>query len=551
MKKRKELDALVPNGKVKKKHSSSSGGATHELLQVDSDTTETEDFSVLQPRKFPSKKAGFFSRLCSVCMPVCTLTMVMACVVGSGTLIWMQFNMRQEVDLLRDHMRQVEEGNKGTPTEFHGIHSQLNDLQKNHTALKDDVIQLNRTIEIMKKDIAALKKTTDDLQKSIAEAPQLENLPKEVASLTKSLADIGSKITAVETNMKQVNDQIGNNEKEKQTLPDRIHNVEEKIDSLLATQQKPTEVQPVLSNLNNEIKKLEDTFSETNSSMWDRFLDIQENFKVVYNLTQRIINLESVVGSANNAVVSTVLDVINGQLPSLINYTVDVALDQRFRHNLSGLVEVNDTIKISTLISYVRNLTRYYLVLLAKTQSVPTIQLQHLNDSLDLSFSGIIQDAVKGLLDPAASVKMQELHAALSDLQALYSLLKNNSDMHDSQLRFLQSRIDQLQSSASSHTEMEFANSSRIENGSQQVGAISGISTFSTLQQNPSLTPMPANDAVQSTQPPPVSVTSTTSLPKPTNAVNVTAAAPHKPSHTGGSLPDADGSQIQPSNVRS
>lgn len=55
MKKRKELDALVPNGKVKKKHSSSSG-ASHELLRVDSDTTDTEEFSVLQPRKINSSK---------------------------------------------------------------------------------------------------------------------------------------------------------------------------------------------------------------------------------------------------------------------------------------------------------------------------------------------------------------------------------------------------------------------------------------------------------------------------------------------------------------
>jgi len=52
MKKRKELDALVEKGKQRKKSGSGSG---RELLRNDSESTDTEDFSVLQPRNGISK----------------------------------------------------------------------------------------------------------------------------------------------------------------------------------------------------------------------------------------------------------------------------------------------------------------------------------------------------------------------------------------------------------------------------------------------------------------------------------------------------------------
>lgn len=49
----------------------------------------------------------------------------------------------------------VEESNKGMPSEFHTIHSQLSDLQKNYSALKEDFSDLNKTLETMSKEVIA------------------------------------------------------------------------------------------------------------------------------------------------------------------------------------------------------------------------------------------------------------------------------------------------------------------------------------------------------------------------------------------------------------
>lgn len=49
-------------------------------------------------------RVSWLTRLCSACLPVCALALVVACIVGSGILIWMQFGMRQEVDVLREHV---------------------------------------------------------------------------------------------------------------------------------------------------------------------------------------------------------------------------------------------------------------------------------------------------------------------------------------------------------------------------------------------------------------------------------------------------------------
>lgn len=61
MKKRKELDALVSNGKIgsNKRNGLKKGSGScsaHELLRHDTDSSDMEDFSILQPRRKGRKK---------------------------------------------------------------------------------------------------------------------------------------------------------------------------------------------------------------------------------------------------------------------------------------------------------------------------------------------------------------------------------------------------------------------------------------------------------------------------------------------------------------
>ncbi|XP_076319551.1 uncharacterized protein LOC143230198 isoform X13 [Tachypleus tridentatus] len=231
MKKRKELDALVSNGKLVKrvkKPASSGSASAHELLGNFSDTSDIDDSSALRSQRVACKKS---STLAS-CLPLCLIVLVSTSVVTAGTWIWLHLGLRQDLDLLRDHIQTVEASNKNTPETLHSIHSQLKEFEKNVSILGADLQNVISEISVLGKEVEHLKETAGGLKESIAAASEIKELPKDVSLLSENVASFGSKITAMEATMKDMKHQQASLQTSQEGLKQSLTNFQVQIQAL-------------------------------------------------------------------------------------------------------------------------------------------------------------------------------------------------------------------------------------------------------------------------------------------------------------------------------
>ncbi|GIY26115.1 EF-hand calcium-binding domain-containing protein 14 [Caerostris extrusa] len=265
MKKRKELDALVSNGKIGSRincNKKASGSCSaHELLRHDTDSSDIEDFSILQPRRKGRKKHG--SRFCitSVCLSLCQFILVTTSCLVSGALIWLHIGLREDIDLLRAHLQKVEAGNRNTPEALHLIHSSLKTLDSNVTMLYIDAKKTIADIENITSEVKLLKETATSLRASIASAPAIQQLPKDMHSLSESVANFGSKLNALESNIKELKDQQSNIQTSWQNLSGELDTVKISVQDLTNSSDFQAK-----SSVNTSAKdlKLQNAIQETN-----------------------------------------------------------------------------------------------------------------------------------------------------------------------------------------------------------------------------------------------------------------------------------------------
>ncbi|CAI9727114.1 Hypothetical predicted protein [Octopus vulgaris] len=167
MKKRRELDALVGNGKLRRK----CRGSGQELLRPnsggddDTDSSETE-FTVPTQKAIIRKRSR--SNVCTTCLTVSGFLVLVACLVACGTLLWMHFALRKNLDYFQKKLETVERKNQFTPEEFQRLHTQIQELNKtlnNYKSGKNGLQAILYNVTLLTKeslrsqgsDLAALK----------------------------------------------------------------------------------------------------------------------------------------------------------------------------------------------------------------------------------------------------------------------------------------------------------------------------------------------------------------------------------------------------------
>ncbi|GFT13447.1 EF-hand calcium-binding domain-containing protein 14 [Nephila pilipes] len=367
MKKRKELDALVSNGKIGSSKrincgkKASGSCSAHELLRHDTDSSDIEDFSILQPRRKGRKKHG--SRLCitSVCLSLCQFILVTTSCLVSGALIWLHIGLREDIDLLRAHLQKVEAGNRNTPEALHVIHSNLKQLDSNVTMLYIDARKSIADIENITNEVKFLKDTTSSLKASIASAPAIQQLPKDMHSLSESVANFGSKLNALESNVKELKDQQSN-------MQTTWQNLSGELDSMKLTVQDLTNSSDYQAkssgNVSAKDSKLQAAFQEINQhveSMQGQLMDIVKSFdkinasvsnqlSVYHELPARVETVKEAIVWINNATSS-----YNSRISALETFiytNLTLRLDQldpdRLRSfQMSGTGEMGDFVNKS------------------------------------------------------------------------------------------------------------------------------------------------------------------------------------------------------------
>ncbi|XP_076319541.1 uncharacterized protein LOC143230198 isoform X12 [Tachypleus tridentatus] len=309
MKKRKELDALVSNGKLVKrvkKPASSGSASAHELLGNFSDTSDIDDSSALRSQRVACKKS---STLAS-CLPLCLIVLVSTSVVTAGTWIWLHLGLRQDLDLLRDHIQTVEASNKNTPETLHSIHSQLKEFEKNVSILGADLQNVISEISVLGKEVEHLKETAGGLKESIAAASEIKELPKDVSLLSEVQIQALSNVTEKLSSSSR-EDQTAKLTKEQHIFHDELLRVSEAIDNInittLPIMLKIKEILPLLERVNGSATRNIENLNSFYVNLAIR--DMLNNTLSVGNMSNTNITLTEILKQTQD-VIHTYLELI-------------------------------------------------------------------------------------------------------------------------------------------------------------------------------------------------------------------------------------------------
>ncbi|XP_071119678.1 EF-hand calcium-binding domain-containing protein 14-like isoform X2 [Haliotis cracherodii] len=226
MKKRRELDALVTNGKLPRRKSKSG----HELLRSnDSDSSEVEEFSVPNGKQNGKKWIGFCP--CSSCVALLVFVVMTSCLIACGGLIWMHFELKRDLDNLRERLIAVESRNQGAPEEFQKYHSQIQSINRTVQDMRTGargMDKITKNLTTITTQLSSLSQTTDGLKESLKAAPELKDLPKKFDTFTSSVASMGSDIQVAKNDLSTLTEFQKSAEQQLQDLTKRVKDMESK-----------------------------------------------------------------------------------------------------------------------------------------------------------------------------------------------------------------------------------------------------------------------------------------------------------------------------------
>ncbi|KAJ8305293.1 hypothetical protein KUTeg_015838 [Tegillarca granosa] len=294
MKKRRQLDALVSNGKLRRK---SKNGQEHELLRSDSESSEIDEFNIATQKSY-IRHRGSLASSCSTCLVVFGIFLVGGCILTCIGLIWMQFQMKQNLDNIRHRIATVEGRNQDNLENSQSVHSQIQAINKTVQSYKtgtNGLDQIVKNLSDITNKIAALNTATESIKVGLKAAPELKQIPTKLKAVSESVTSLGSD---VETLKGQVEDL----KKEKEVVEMKLKELEDKYKAAVD----PKETSPskesgsdfnpdftgdILQKYDNVSKSL----VKVNTTIWNRldFLQTQltahkDKFALVDNITELI-----------------------------------------------------------------------------------------------------------------------------------------------------------------------------------------------------------------------------------------------------------------------
>ncbi|XP_069978853.1 EF-hand calcium-binding domain-containing protein 14 isoform X2 [Penaeus vannamei] len=374
--KRKELDALVPEDKVRRKSSSASH---HDLLRSDSEDPEADYASVGVVSKRVMGGVGPGTGIWA-CLPgACTLLLLLTTLVGVAAALRLLMLTRRDLDSLHTRINSVEASSSELPAKFHESHVRLQELEKNQSALWAHVNDVSSSLAAANKRVEQLEIDVKTIKDSLSSAPQLSSLPKDVANLQGSVATFGSTLQDVQSSLKVV-------KQDQDKLSEDMKVASASIDS----------VKKEISVLHNQ--------TAMDGGRESGFGGSETVGEAVVNLKQHVNSLTSAVGAVNASLHSHI-DEASTSLHKLKNIGVSAADLNNVTQRMTTMEAWRETID-SSLTPQVTNL------------SLTTSQLQASSDHHSQILQNVTQsvEVVKGVERKLEGSQVQ-LASGVSDLK--------------------------------------------------------------------------------------------------------------------------------------
>ncbi|XP_074643019.1 uncharacterized protein LOC141900150 isoform X2 [Tubulanus polymorphus] len=386
MKKRRELDALVSNGKTTKRTKSSKKRG-HELLRSESDSSE-EEFALPAQKSVIRTRGSFWKcPLCSVCVPICIFILVTICLLLAGALIWMQLSLRRDIEILRRKVISVQSGSESTPDQLQSLHTKITEITNSIEDEKSGLTPLSNSIININKQLKLLNSTTKQLSQGLAAAPELKNLPKQFKQITKDIATFENNIATVKDDISKFKSHTSAKNVD---VIHKIESLKKIVETLKQNQTKPSKsnndrsagtenhLQKDIDKMNDELKKMNSTFDKHVSVLTDLVEKQQKILQSLVNnsnsMSDRIHEVES--WHASNHVTTANQTTVN------VTRIVSEVLDR-----LSSMNKTQESDKETHEMTY--NDTRFYSAVnsvidkyMVKEKQILNLNMSEFNSSL-------------------------------------------------------------------------------------------------------------------------------------------------------------------------
>ncbi|KAL1114852.1 hypothetical protein AAG570_007676 [Ranatra chinensis] len=204
MRKRKELDALVGgvSGGSKRRCGGSGRGVSPQDQLLSESTGEEEYWTTkgMKPRRrYNSRGDHHDVRPFSALLRICSLLLMMACLVATLTLMWLFIDIREQTTYLHNRLDQVAAGSQGVPDALQKCHSLSRQLQNNQTLLFTQLSSLSQHLTKFTAQVSILQTGLSNVEDKLSSSPELVNVPHDMQALSASVASIGSQIQDLQT----------------------------------------------------------------------------------------------------------------------------------------------------------------------------------------------------------------------------------------------------------------------------------------------------------------------------------------------------------------
>nr|CAB3241197.1 EF-hand calcium-binding domain-containing protein 14 [Phallusia mammillata] len=231
MKKRKELDALIGD------RTRSGGGyeqlqrSTQRSSNVASSSSRDADtyFAPLRPYgnstvrhgrpvAHHSKVGCTSKRAFHICLPACILALVAACVTSSIGIVWMQVQLKSDLDHIKDRIFKIERWKSDQP-------ATLVDLQTVVGQLQRSMQEGSTSMQDLKSQLAGINSKVDKQTSSAEFARALPPMQEQLNALQQEMSDVTAKIA-------RLRDYVQTVEKSDQTLVDKTDRITNDLEAL-------------------------------------------------------------------------------------------------------------------------------------------------------------------------------------------------------------------------------------------------------------------------------------------------------------------------------
>ncbi|XP_033737240.1 EF-hand calcium-binding domain-containing protein 14-like isoform X2 [Pecten maximus] len=269
MKKRRELDALVGNGKSRRK--SKSG---HELLRSDSESSEIDEFSLSAQKSFMRNK-GHGSAGCS-CITVFGIFLVGTCLLACVALLWMHFQMKRDLDEMRDKISSVESRNQNGLGDYQDLRNKVQTVNQTIQGIKaggvTETTRMNQRLTNITNKIHQLSMTTESLQDGLKAAPEIKQIAMKVPVVVSTAAKLGVNVKSMQATVNDLLDFQKQTETELKTLMESVS----KVAPTTSPGDSPNRNRDFEEDILSKFNAMTQTLAFVNSSLWSKIDILQQ-----------------------------------------------------------------------------------------------------------------------------------------------------------------------------------------------------------------------------------------------------------------------------------